>query len=144
VQEILKYGGSSEIFWGAIFHLSGFKQIAIKYQPTAETPSNYSFKKRLILARNALLNYTTIPYRFILKSLGTLFFMFTLFLIYRFKDLSLIQQTNPGWSSLFLVSFLSLFISALTLVILVYQIQETKKSAFKGPSYHIADRLTFG
>jgi glycosyltransferase involved in cell wall biosynthesis len=143
VQEILKYGGSADIFWGAIFHLSGFKQIGLRYEFERETPTNYNFKKRMRLARNALLNYTTFPYRFILKFLGVLIFAFIVFLLYKFKDLSQIQQMSPGWSSLFLLSSLSLTVSTFTLVILVYLIQETKKSVFKSPKYHIAERITF-
>jgi glycosyltransferase involved in cell wall biosynthesis len=143
VEEILKYRGSADIFWGAIFHLSGFEQIGIKYESRTETPTNYNFKKRMALARNVLLNYTTFPYRIIFKFIGTLIFTSTLFLIYQFKDLSLIQQSTPGWSSLFLISFLALIISTSTMAILIYQILETKKSTFKSPKYHIANRLTF-
>jgi glycosyltransferase involved in cell wall biosynthesis len=143
VEEILKYKGSADIFWGAIFHLTGFKQVGIRYDSTAETPTNYDFKKRMKLARNVLLNYTTFPYRIIFKFLGGLIFASVLFLVYQFKDISVIQQSTPGWSSLFLVSFLSLIVSTSTMAILMYQILETKKSTFKSPKYHIADRLTF-
>lgn len=142
VQEILKYRGSADIFWGAIFHLSGFKQIGIEYESRIETPTNYNFKKRMMLARNVLLNYTTFPYRIISRFLGILIFGSVLFLVYRFKDLTLIQQSNPGWSSLFLISFVSLIISTSTMALLLYQILETKKSSFKSPKYHIANRIT--
>jgi|688.fasta_scaffold173015_2 glycosyltransferase involved in cell wall biosynthesis len=142
VEEILKYKGSSDIFWGAIFHLSGFKQIGIKYESRTETPTNYNFKKRMKLARNVLLNYTTFPYRIIFKFLSTLIFVSAIFLIYQFKNLDLIQQSSPGWSSLFLISFLSLIMSTSTMAILIYQILETKKSTFKSPKYHIANRIS--
>jgi glycosyltransferase involved in cell wall biosynthesis len=143
VQEILKYKGSADIFWGAIFHLSGFKQIGIKYESRTQTPTNYNFKSRMVLAQNVLLNYTTLPYRFLLKILGAIIFVSTLVLGYQIRDLSMIQQLSPGWSSLFVVSFLSLTISTSTLIVLIYQVLENKKSNLKSPKYHVANRLTF-
>lgn len=99
VNALLLYRESETLFAG-IMTLTGFKQIPFQISKTYKGQSSYSFSKRLILALNALISFSSRPMIFIcLLGLGATLISGLAITTLVIAKLTLIQF-QAGWASL--------------------------------------------
>ena len=137
---ILQYKSSEILFWGAIFQITGFKQLGLPYTARRKNSTNYNFRKRSIMAKNIFMYYTSLPYKFLVRIVLLVASSITLYLFFQLDELSRLRIENPGWFSLFAVSAVSFLGITSNFILIVYLIEDSKRRSIDMPKYHVARR----
>lgn len=133
---VLKFPEKATIISG-VFALAGFNQLAVKVKKEHKGYTNYSFSKRINIIMLSLVSLTDRPLKiavFLNFIVSICIFIFSLFIfINKFTS----EQTVPGWTSLLLVSSLSLSLISLTMMILSLYIEQIYNEVKNRPRYLI-------
>lgn len=89
-----------EIYMAGLWHITGFKQLPCIVKKHARTTTNYTLRRKIVLAINAITSFSNFPlYLIFYFGIGTSFLAF-LFLAYVFIKWFFLSSPLEGWTSL--------------------------------------------
>lgn len=139
VEEILRYSGS-RVFWGAVFQLSGYQQKGIEFPSPVQGKSNYRLRKRVRVAIETLLDYSSFPYKIALFLLCTPLVIVTTYAITLLPKSEFLQNQNPGWLTIMFLLCYLIFIQCLIFLFLIFFFWSNRSGVSSAPQYHIRKR----